>query len=54
MSPVRRDAKTGRYQLRPDAQPYVPPKTIVPEDPDEARGGHGLYLDSCKDMEACK
>merc|ERR1719389_599281 len=42
------DTKTGRYQLRPDAQPYVPPKTVVPEDPDEVKEPWELFLDQKK------
>jgi len=45
---ITTDAKTGRYQLRPDAQPYVPPKTIVPEDPDEVKEPWELFLDRKK------
>jgi len=45
---ITTDAKTGRYQLRPDAQPYVPPKTIVPEDPDEVKEPWELFLDKKK------
>jgi len=45
---ITTDTKTGRYQLRPDAQPYVPPKTIVPEDPDEVKEPWELFLDQKK------
>merc|ERR1719321_1337266 len=45
---ITTDKKTGRYQLRPDAQPYVPPKTIVPEDPDEVKEPWELFPDQKK------
>jgi len=45
---ITTEPKTGRYQLRSDAQPYVPPKPIVPEDPDEVKEPWELFLDKKK------